>query len=288
MLFFASSGCNSFFQSAHCNATSSRTIFWIRLNVSVELKPSGPTSLVSLCICCLMPATRISKNSSRFELKMVRNLTRSMSGCAGSCASSSTRRLNASQLNSRLIKFFGSPNRSWALWTICGTAVASLFSSVWGVAWACGMLNDCRSSDRTQRAVSGTGREILVSDVFCRSGVNGLLGHVSSMIAHALESPCNENQVQVAAQLPRVLRHAINQLAADSGVQFIQVFVALNNSTPKIDIFPNERVYAVLKHGHCMLMHGPDQFDFSQRWMLIQLAGASRNRRRLIGHPLEI
>src|SRR5438876_12292611 len=29
----------------------------------------------------LIPATRISKNSSKFELTMVRNLTRSMSGC---------------------------------------------------------------------------------------------------------------------------------------------------------------------------------------------------------------
>jgi len=50
-------------------------------------QPSGPTSLVSLSICCLIPATRISKNSSRFELKIVRNFTRSISGCVGSCAS---------------------------------------------------------------------------------------------------------------------------------------------------------------------------------------------------------
>ena len=69
------------------------------------------TSLVSLSICCLMPATRISKNSSRFELKMVRNFTRSMSGCVGSCASSKTRRLNSSQLSSRLMKFSGAENR---------------------------------------------------------------------------------------------------------------------------------------------------------------------------------
>src|SRR5436309_1928820 len=77
------------------------------LNVSVGLRPSGPTSLVSLSICCLIPATRISKNSSRFELKMVRNFTRSMSGCVASCASSRTRRLNSSQLSSRLMKFCG-------------------------------------------------------------------------------------------------------------------------------------------------------------------------------------
>src|SRR5580765_7409790 len=83
----------------------------MRSNSSVGLKPSGPTSLVSLAICCLIPATRISKNSSKFELKMVRNLTRSISGCVGSCASSRTRRLNSSQLNSRLVKFSGSEKR---------------------------------------------------------------------------------------------------------------------------------------------------------------------------------
>jgi len=39
---------------------------------------------------------------SRFELKMLRKRTRSSSGCVVSSASSSTRRLNSSQLNSRL------------------------------------------------------------------------------------------------------------------------------------------------------------------------------------------
>src|SRR4029450_11243247 len=80
-------------------------------NVSLGLSPSGPISLVSLSICCLMPATRISKNSSRFELNIERNLTRSISGWIGSCASSRTRRLNSSQLSSRLMKFRGSEKR---------------------------------------------------------------------------------------------------------------------------------------------------------------------------------
>ena len=111
MPFFASCGSNSSFQSEYCAATNSRAMRWMLLKVSVGLNPSGPRWLVSLSICCLIPATRISKNSSRFELKMLRNLTRSMSGCVGSCASSSTRRLNSSQLNSRLIKFFGSEKR---------------------------------------------------------------------------------------------------------------------------------------------------------------------------------
>src|SRR6185437_2884594 len=44
------------------------------------------------------------KNSSRLELKIDRNLTRSNSGFEPSTASSSTRALNSSQLSSRLMK----------------------------------------------------------------------------------------------------------------------------------------------------------------------------------------
>src|SRR5438552_7499024 len=47
------------------------------------------------------------KNSSRFALKMARNLTRSSRGTLGSCASSSTRRLNSSHDNSRLTNASG-------------------------------------------------------------------------------------------------------------------------------------------------------------------------------------
>ena len=54
-------------------------------------------------IRCLRSATRTMKNSSRFELKIDRNLTRSRRGTVGSWASSSTRRLNSSHDSSRLI-----------------------------------------------------------------------------------------------------------------------------------------------------------------------------------------
>src|SRR5499433_3984047 len=57
----------------------------------------------------LSSATRTMKNSSRFELKMERNFTRSSSGTLGSCASSSTRRLNSSHDNSRLTNASGPP-----------------------------------------------------------------------------------------------------------------------------------------------------------------------------------
>src|SRR5689334_18514060 len=50
-----------------------------------------------------MPATRISKNSSRLLLTMQRKRRRSSSGTAVSCASARTRRLKASSESSRLI-----------------------------------------------------------------------------------------------------------------------------------------------------------------------------------------
>ena len=51
--------------------------------------------------CCLSPATRTWKNSSRLLLKMPRNLSRSSSGVRASSASCSTRRLNSSHDSSR-------------------------------------------------------------------------------------------------------------------------------------------------------------------------------------------
>src|SRR5581483_6019000 len=60
------------------------------------------------CTFCWVPPTRTMKNSSRFELKMARNLSRSSIGTVGSWASSSTRRLNSSQLRSRLTYRAGS------------------------------------------------------------------------------------------------------------------------------------------------------------------------------------
>src|SRR5580765_2508745 len=53
-------------------------------------------------------ATRTWKNSSRFELKIARNLTRSSNGIKGSSASASTRALNSSQESSRF------RNRGWS------------------------------------------------------------------------------------------------------------------------------------------------------------------------------
>src|SRR6476659_3444431 len=166
------------------------------LNVSVGDMPSGPTSLVSLWICCLMPATRISKNSSRLLLKMVMNLTRSISGWVGSCASSRTRRLNSSQLSSRLMKLAGS-EKSRSGWIASGRSASS--SVVTSAAEVCiqsqriPQIHLTSAAHFRKRRELRWGGDLLVPDVFGRDGVNSVLGNVGSMIAHPFEVARDEH-----------------------------------------------------------------------------------------------
>lgn len=51
---------------------------------------------------CFNPPTRFMKNSSRLDVQMVKNRSRSRSGIDGICAWRRTRRLNSNQLSSRL------------------------------------------------------------------------------------------------------------------------------------------------------------------------------------------
>src|SRR6202165_1319675 len=170
------------------------------LNVSVGLKPSAPTSLFSLSVCCLIPATRISKNSSRFELKIVRNFTRSISGCVGSCASSKTRRLNSSQLSSRLMKFFGSEKGSLGRGGVSRAWAFPLGSSAMILAIACCIdylvqnLTLAKDRSRKSRAISAriaqcdglSGCDVrLMPDVLGGGGVNRVLGGVGGVVSDA-------------------------------------------------------------------------------------------------------
>src|SRR6266850_2211295 len=102
----ASSGWISCRKQRCCSSTS----WWIRAAtaaiVSAAVRSSGPEVGSPACIRRLSVATRIMKNSSRFELKMDRNFTRSSSGTVGSWASSSTRRLKSSHDSSRLRNAF--------------------------------------------------------------------------------------------------------------------------------------------------------------------------------------
>ena len=104
MPFLANAGRKSFLQQAYCWLTMRRIRRVMARKVSVAVNPSMLRSTTSLSICCLMPATRTSKNSSRLELQIQKNFTLSNNGFRVSSASSRTRWLNSSQLNSRLMK----------------------------------------------------------------------------------------------------------------------------------------------------------------------------------------
>ena len=71
------------------------------LSCSFGVSPSGDSSKRPLSYCSMRPLTRTMKNSSRFDSKIARNLMRSSRGFSGLAASSKTRPLNESQLDSR-------------------------------------------------------------------------------------------------------------------------------------------------------------------------------------------
>ena len=66
------------------------------------VRPSGPGSLRPASTWSCTPATRIMKNSSRFEQKIAENFSRSSSGSSDCSESSRTRSLNDSHESSRL------------------------------------------------------------------------------------------------------------------------------------------------------------------------------------------
>ena len=49
-----------------------------------------------------------------------------------------------------------------------------------------------------------------MSDVLGGGGINCLLGNIGGVIAYAFEATANKNQIQVAPQLLRTLRHALD------------------------------------------------------------------------------
>src|SRR5207249_2531831 len=269
MPLLARAGISSLFQKSYWVATSSCTSRWMALNVSVGDIPSGPTSLVSLWICCLMPATRISKNSSRLLLKMVMNLTRSISGWVGSCASSRTRRLNSSQLSSRLMKFFGSPNRSCA---VCSAVIGTIAALSSASGWDCACAIDATSTNQPRIAKRNglcRGGDRLMPDVFSSRGVNRVLRDVRSVIADAFETTGNKNQIEITAQLLGILRHSVGQAAVRHLVHVIQIFVSSDNRATKIDILAGKRVDAVFEHRHGVSLDRNNDFDFWKRRMSI-------------------
>src|SRR5438270_366878 len=152
MPFWARVGTNSLFQNSYWVATSSCAMRWIALNVSVGVIPSGPMSLVSLWICCLMPASR----------------------------------------------------------------------------------------QRLSRR-----RDLLVPNILRGGGINRILRDVRRVIAHAFEVSRDEHQIQITAELFRILRHAVDQLAAHLSIHLIEFFVPRNQGPGGLCVFPSVSVHGV-------------------------------------------
>src|SRR5262245_11390214 len=113
----------------YCCSTSWRTVRPMWSSWSLGGMRSAPKlRWMPACTFCCRPPTRTMKNSSRLELTMARNLSRSSSGTSGSWASSRTRRLNSSQLNSRLMYSDGSSRE---------TAVGAITACMRGPPFAC-------------------------------------------------------------------------------------------------------------------------------------------------------
>ncbi len=99
----ASCGRSCSVQQRACSAICSLARVRITASSSSVLRPSIEVSSMPARNFLSSVATRTMKNSSRFVAEMARNFTRSSSGCDGSEAWARTRRLNSSQLSSRLM-----------------------------------------------------------------------------------------------------------------------------------------------------------------------------------------
>src|SRR5947199_8674239 len=150
-----------------------------------------------------MPATRISKNSSRLLLKMVMNFTRSISGCVGSCASSRTRRLNSSQLNSRLMKLAAS-EKSRSAWIASGRSANSSVVTSAAAEVCMWSLIQLRALEiyatishpptplemtifKPHRHALCGGGDLLMANVFGGGGIDRVFGDVGGVIADRFE-----------------------------------------------------------------------------------------------------
>ncbi len=101
MFSLASSGSTSEWKHRAARAVSSLERDQICSSSSRGCRPLTEVTATPAAMRRFSPATRTMKNSSRLLAKIARKRARSSSGSVRSSASSSTRRLNSSQLASR-------------------------------------------------------------------------------------------------------------------------------------------------------------------------------------------
>ena len=99
---------------------------------------------------------------------------------------------------------------------------------------------------------------MLVPDVFRGRGVDGVFRHVRGMIADAFETAGNEDQIQVAAELAWVFRHALDQTAARGAVHLVEPLIPGNDRARELHVFAHVSVKGVLEHRHRVRIHRLD------------------------------
>jgi hypothetical protein len=67
-----------------------------------------------------------------------------------------------------------------------------------------------RQTVTSRKGLLRCGSEGGMPDIFSSGGINGVFGNVGSVIANALKAAANKDQIQVTAQLIRILRHALD------------------------------------------------------------------------------
>ena len=103
----SSAGTRTSLNTRYCSSTRACARWLMSRSRSIDESPSAPRWFCPSSTTFCSPATRISKNSSRLELEMHRNLSRSSKGSRSSLACSSTRWLNSSSDSSRLMNSSG-------------------------------------------------------------------------------------------------------------------------------------------------------------------------------------
>ena len=104
---------------------------------------------------------------------------------------------------------------------------------------------------------------MLMPDVFRGNSIDCVFGNIGGMIADPLEVARDEHEVQVAAQLFRILRHALDEALAGLGVHLIERRVACFHREREGHILSRVRIHAIAEHGERVLI---DRLDHLHLW----------------------
>src|SRR5438552_16061723 len=114
-----------------------------------------------------------------------------------------------------------------------------------------------------------------MTNVFRGCGIDCVFRNVGGVIPDALEATRNENQIEIAPELLRVLGHAIGQAAVRHFVHVVEILVPGHDRAAKIDIFGDKSVDWVLEHRHGAGLDRNKDFKFWNWWMSIHFSSSA-------------